>query len=151
MSRAPRHGLTKERRERAIRAYRETGLYARAAEAAGVDDSSMRAWRRKHPDFEAELDEAGRAYDEDVGVLARSVLRQRLEEMRDRVRPSTQAIVQKTGQVVELLQPHHYDVATLRTALMKHDPDWVRPKLTKEEEQTVRTFINEVIAARETK
>ena len=120
-------GLTPARRAKALEYYAASGLYARVYESLGVHQSTFERWRKQHPDFQAELDAVGAAVDRRIGELARSVLEQRLIEMRDRVRPRQQGIVQKTGQVVELEQPHHYDIATIRTGLTKLDPLWTHP------------------------
>ena len=120
-------GLTPARRAKALQCYASSGLYARVFEALGIDQTTFWRWRKQHPDFQAELDAVGEAVDRRIGELARSVLEQRLIEMRDRVRPRQQAIVQRTGKTVELEQPHHYDVATIRTGLTKLDPSWTHP------------------------
>ena len=121
-------GLTPARRARALEHYGVSGLYARVYEALGVCQNTFTRWRKENPDFQAELDEVGRAVDRRIGELARSVLEQRLEDMRDRRRPSQQAIVQRTGEVVELEGPPEYDVASIRTGLTKLDPSWTHPK-----------------------
>ena len=126
--RAPRLGLTPARRKAAVESYRKSGSFVRTCEHLGIGVTTLHDWRRDHPDFEEELREAGRHVDLRIGELARNVLEQRLEDMRDRRRPRQQAIVQRTGEVVELEGPPEYDVASIRTGLTKLDPSWTHPK-----------------------
>ena len=120
-------GLTAERRGKAIRAFRETGIYARAAEAAGVDDSTLRTWRSNDPAFAEEMRAAGRALDAEVGQMARSALKAELGAYLDGVPVKDQVVVQRTGQIVEVERTRELNVAAVRTGLTKLDRAWTHP------------------------
>ena len=126
--RAPGLSLTPVRREKVLRAFRDTGIYARAAAAAGVDDSTLRTWRTDNPDFQAELDMLRAAYDLEVGQKARCALSQELDRFIAGEPIHEQAVVQRDGSVVTLEQPRQLNVSAVRTALTKLDRDWTHPK-----------------------
>ena len=121
-------GLTPARRAKATAAFRETGIYARAAEACGVADETLTSWRKKHPDFDAELTEAGRALDAEIGTLARNVLKDELEAFSRGDTVPTPVLAPKSERVVVLDMPRSMNVAAVRTALTKLDPAWTHPK-----------------------
>ena len=133
-------GLTPERREQALALYRQCGVYTRVAAAMEVSTDALRDWRRQHPDFQAELDEASREYNLEVGQLARTRLWQHLAEDVG------------TMQVVEERETHDsqgnpytevkrerigLNAALARTALTKLDPAWTHPAQKQEVEVRV--------------
>ena len=144
--RSPRLGLTKQRRTAAICAYRESGLYARAAEAAKVDDSTVRYWRSNHPDFQAELDEAGEEFNTLVYQLARSKLREHLQSAGDTY-TLTHEELDRSGDIHVLSREEkvHLNPALARTALAKGDPAWTHPK--QEVEHSGSMTVQESVAA----
>lgn len=121
-------GLTKERRAKAIESFREYAVYARAADAVGVSRSRFDEWRTEHPDFQAELDEAARQYDLNVGQLARCALTKHLNEYLNETPTWAEGIVQKTGQKAKLRSERDLNIAAIRTGLTKLDPDWTHPR-----------------------
>lgn len=129
-ARAPHNGLTAARRRKALRAFAETGIYRRAAEACAVDEDTLLHWRRGHPDFEAEMDEAGREYDQRIGMKARCALEQQLDrQLAGDRRPDRYGVTQKGDRVlVEQGDLYEVDAAKLRTALTKLDPEWTHPR-----------------------
>ena len=128
--RAAERGLTPIRRRKAIRAFADTGIYVRAADACGVDEDTLANWRKKHPDFQAELDEAGCEYDRRVGMKARCALEQQLDrQLSGDRRPSRYGVTQQGDRVlVEEGDLYEVDAAKLRTALTKLDPSWTHPR-----------------------
>ena len=125
--RAPHLGLTPTRREKLICAFRASGVYARAAEAAGVAESTLRDWRAQHPDLDAELLVLGEEYDREIGQKARCALSEELDRFLAGDPVAEQVVVQKSGEVVTLAQPRHLNVAAVRTALTKLDRTWTHP------------------------
>ena len=122
-------GLTKERRLSALRIYSQTGIYARVYEGLGIDHETFRRWRIKHPDFQEELDEAGRQFDLRIGHLARHRVEEHLEQV------GTMVVVEErdtiSNQGVRFTEVRRQRVqlnpGLVRMALTKLDPAWVKP------------------------
>ena len=152
--RARRVGLTPERRQAALGGYRESGVYAHVAKAMGVGESTFHNWRKVHPDFDEELKAIGREIDLRIGHLYRSATEQHALDVlaRKRVIRHQQAL-DRDGQVhtLEHQEPTVLNVSLARTALTKLDPEWTRPPLSKEEEDKVKGFIDEVLSLRKGK
>ena len=121
------NGPTDALLDAAVAAYGRDPCYRRVAAHIGVPERTFRRWR-EDPTLAARFAEASARYDRRIGELARSVLEQRLTDMRDRRRPVEEVVLQKSGEVVERKLAPEYDVATIRTALTKLDPSWTHPK-----------------------
>ena len=120
-------GLTDERMEAAVAAYRATGIYARAAEAVGISARRFAEWRKEHPPFQEALDAAGREYDAHIGTIARRALHQELEACLNGV-PEWEDALTRDGTKVRLERSRRLNVAAARTALTKLNPEWTHPK-----------------------
>lgn len=140
-------GLTPARRAKALSAYSRQPIHARVAEHLGVDVSTLRLWRAKHPDFAAEMDNIKDEWVQETGELAEEVVRKTLREAADGT-PTWHETDTKSGQVVRLEAERPYPAHAVRAALTKHDPDYVRVPLTHDEQDKVQGFINELLAAR---
>ena len=125
--RAPQLGPTPTRVRKALRAFREHAIYARAAEAAGVDDSTLRTWRDADPELQAKFDAISVEYDRRIGQTARACLSKELEAQLDGV-PVRTPHLDRQGKVHILDMPRPLNIAAVRTALTKLDPSWVKPK-----------------------
>ena len=119
-------GLTPERRVSALRAYAESGVYARVAEALGVHEDTLHRWRNADPDFQAALDEAGRQHDLRIGQLARKALEVDLTAYLAG-EPLREQVMNAKGDVATLDKPRLLNVGMVRTALTKLDPSWTHP------------------------
>ena len=129
-------GLNAVRRRKVLEGYREHANYTRAAEAAGVSYGALWYWRRDNPDFQAELDALGSQYDEQVGHLARNVLRQHLDDVIERrtieKRRQIPVTLGKDRDRVEIhdtvdTEPMHINASLVRMALNKLDPEYTTP------------------------
>ena len=121
-------GLTKERWKQAVRAYSRCGIYARVAEALGVDDETLRNWRHANPEFQADLDEAERRYDRSIGELARTALQKDLDAY-IAGEPVLEEVMNAKGDIATLKKPRHLNIAAVRTGLTKMDREWTHPKV----------------------
>ena len=119
-------GLTPERRVSALRAYAESGVYARVAEALGVHEDTLHRWRNADPDFQAALDEAGRQHDLRIGQLARKALEVDLTAYLNG-EPLREQVMNAKGDIATLDKPRPLNVGMVRTALTKLDPSWTHP------------------------
>ena len=132
---APHLGLTTQRKEAALAALRDTGLYARAAEAAGVSAHCITDWRKdgRYPEFEAECQAALVEYQQAVCTLAAPVVKQHLEDVLARrtevVETEREEHVEGEG-VVTLRtverRPVHANASILSKALNRLDPRWAQ-------------------------
>ena len=119
---------TRKRIDMALAGYREHGSNVQAAKAAGVDESTLRLWRRKHPEFEAAVQVALDECAEQDGQLGVSVLRQHLQDALARTPVYEDAIVQRTGQIVSLRRPFVLNSTLVKTALTRYDTRFTHPK-----------------------
>ena len=119
-------GLTPERRVSALRAYSESGVYARVCEALGISEDTLKVWRDADPSFQAELDEAGRQCDRRIGQLARKALEVDLAAYLAG-EPLLEEVMNAKGIVKALKKPRPLNVGMVRTALTKLDPSWTHP------------------------
>lgn len=126
-ARIARLGLTPARRAKAVELYRASGILARVYEGMNVSRTQFYDWRKDNPDFQAELDSVADEVDLRIGQKARCALEMRLDDILARRRPTEQAIIQRTGQVVELLQPAQYDQGAVNRGLHRLDPRWTTP------------------------
>ena len=133
-----------------MQAYATCGMFSRVAKHMGVDQATLWRWRRDHPDFEAELNEAGERLTMQVAQLSRLRLLEYLESIGQMVVVEERDTRDSKGNAYtdvrrELVKAHP---SMLRFGLTKLDPDLVRVPLTKDEQEQVRTYITEVLAAR---
>lgn len=140
-------GLTAARRKKALAAYRRCGIFARVAEELGVSQRTLRDWRANHPDFGEEMDAIKQQQVFEMGQLAEQVVGMELKAYVDGV-PVWHETDTKQGKVVRLLAARPYPHSAVKSALTKHDPDFVRVPLTREEQDKVKGFIDEVLSAR---
>ena len=153
MARAPRDGLTKARREKCIRLYAALGVYAHVSEKLGISPDTLLNWRRAHPDFQAELDDAKTRMIERISEKCAG----RLEEYLDSI--GTMQVVESKDTVTVKGEPYtetRREVvrpipAMLKFGLTKYHPDLVRVPLTQDEQDQVAKYISEVLAQRQDK
>ena len=149
---APEAGLTPARRAKALEQMRTTGVFEHAARAAGVTHTALHQWRKKHPDFDAELREAQECVIARAGTKAIHALEQHVdgvlagERYEDKYAPAPglpgERILVQRGDKVPL------NVAAARTLLTGYAPRFTHPKQEVEHSGTL-TVAEAVKAARE--
>ena len=142
--------LTKAMRAEVVRRYAACGVYARVAEQLGIDRDTLWRWRRREPELQAELDrvkeelvtaiaeKAGHRLDEYLDSIGEMVEVERRETRDAKGRPFTEV----RHETVRL------NPALLKYGLTKWNPDMVRVPLTKDEQDKVQSYIQEVLAKR---
>ena len=146
---APR-GLTPARRKKAVREFSVSGIYARVADALGVDYDTLLLWRRADPSFQEELDVAGEEYDQRICFKYRQAIELHAdsvlagERLPDRYQVDPKGggrVLVQEGEKVPL------NAALARTALTRMDPRWTHPK--QEVEHSGSVTLEQSIAAAE--
>ena len=108
--------------EMALAGYRTSGTNTGAALAAGVDESTLRLWRRTHPHFAAAVIEAIGDFQEDTGQLAANHVRGLIEAAEKGTPRLVRRTVKPDGAVEEIYEAPEVSAAILRMALTRWDP-----------------------------
>ena len=119
---------TAEWHAKAVEIFEDRGMYADVAKAMNVGVSTLREWRKKHPQLEADFDAA---YERLCSRIARKYVRAIEKHVDDVLAgkrlPDRYGIVQKEGKriLIQRGEPIRLDVALAKMALTRAQPKWI--------------------------
>ena len=127
--RAAREGLTAERKEAFIGAYRRLGVLTHTCKELGISESRLHEWRGMDPEFAAALVQARKERDERVGEKYVSAIEQHVDEYLAKEIVSVKRASTAKGEVF-VAQEFRAELnpALATRALGKLDPAWAAPR-----------------------
>ena len=146
----PRSKLTKRMRKEVLRRYATHGVFARVADELNIDRRTLWRWRREDPELQAGLDELKDELVVGISEMSANKLVEHLESVGTTVEVGRRhtrdakgnPYVEVTEELVRL------NPALVRYGMTKWHPDMVRVPLTKDEQDKVQSYIQEVLAKR---